>query len=57
MGETCFICGKTYYYDNETYIKMTRIERDGTTVKTIKWDGMVCDRCLRRYFGIGKEDE
>ena len=48
---TCFICGETYYNDNETYIKVTRIERDGTTVKAVKWAGMVCDSCLEKYLG------
>lgn len=49
-GATCFICGETYYYDNETHIKVTRIERDGTNVKTTKWAGMVCDECIHKHF-------
>ena len=49
-GATCFICGKTYYYDNETHINVTRIERDGTNVKTIQWSGVVCDECIHKHF-------
>lgn len=50
-GATCFICGQTYYNDKaETYIKVTRIERDGARKKTTKWAGMLCDGCIHKYF-------
>lgn len=51
-GATCLICGERYYNDNETHIQITRIERDGITVKTIKWNGMVCDACLYKQLGL-----
>ena len=47
----CFICGETYYNDNETYINVTRIERGETEVKTVKWSGMICDSCLEKHLG------
>ena len=51
-GATCFICGETYYNGKaETYIKVTRIERDGARKKTTKWGGMVCDKCIHKFFG------
>lgn len=50
-GAICFICNETYYNDNETRIHVERIERDGTTIKTLKWDGMLCDKCLGRLLG------
>ena len=49
-GCVCFFCGERYYSDSDTRIMVKRVERDGNTRKTIKWDGVVCDSCIERYF-------
>lgn len=49
---TCFVCGETYYNESETVVHITRIERTETMIKTIKWDGVICDTCLQEHFGL-----
>lgn len=55
-GVICFICGETYYNDNETHVTVKRVECDGFTKKTTVWNGMVCDSCLHKHFGLWEED-
>lgn len=50
-GAICFICNELYYSDNETRISVERIEREETKVNTLRWDGMLCDKCLGRLLG------
>ena len=59
MSNICFVCNEPNYNRNETLATVRRIERDevnGATTTTV-WSGMICDACLKKIFGFGKERE
>lgn len=54
----CFVCNEPNYNGNETLITVRRHKHnhENGTQSTQVWEGMICDECLRKHFGLLKQE-